>query len=68
MSTALMVFRPACLAILSAFSACSRINPSASAQSAFTASAPIGDPVASNAIRFTDALASSAVIRSYYWN
>lgn len=57
MSIDLIVFLPACFASLSALIACSLMYPSTIAQSASTASAPIGDPVASNAIRFTDALA-----------
>lgn len=60
MSIALIVFRPACLAILSALIASFRINSPARWTNLSTASAPIEEPVASNAIRFTAALGKNS--------
>ncbi len=60
MSTALIVFRPACLAILSALIASFWINSPASWTNFSTASAPIEEPVASNAIRFTAAFGKNS--------
>lgn len=57
MSTDLIIFLPACFASLSALIASFWINSPASWTRLLTASAPIGEPVASNAIRFTAALA-----------
>jgi len=51
MSTALIVFRPACLAIRRAATDCSRIYVKAIPSSLSTKSAPIEAPVASCAMR-----------------
>ena len=53
MSTALMVLRPACLASLSALIASLRRYSHVIITNFSTASAPMGAPVASCAIRFT---------------
>lgn len=58
MSIALIVLRPACFASLSALIASFRINFPARRTNLSIASAPIGDPVASTAIRFTAAFAN----------
>lgn len=60
MSTALIVLRPACLAILSALIASFRIQSHAIITNFSTESAPMGAPVASCAIRLTDALGKNS--------
>ncbi len=65
MSIALIVFRPACFASLSAFIASFRIYSPARRTRLSTASASMRDPVASNAIRFTVAFGKNSGAMHY---